>query len=257
MPTDEPIPPLRAAILAQVFGALIAAGLAALAYPKLLSQPLTLALLQGVAAAFTSHKLDAPPWWLPIHLAFMPLVVLARGLELAPAWYLGAFLVLLLVFWRVDRSRVPLYLSNWETAAAVAALLPRGACRVADLGCGTGGLLRTLAQMRPDCQFLGVEHAPVPWLWARLACMGSPNCRIIRGDFWRWSLADFDLVYAFLSPTPMARLWLKAQREMKAGALLVSNSFAVPNARAARMIDIEDARATQLYCYRPSEPGSQ
>ena len=40
MPAAEPIPPLRAAILAQIFGALIASGLVALAYPKLFSQPL-------------------------------------------------------------------------------------------------------------------------------------------------------------------------------------------------------------------------
>jgi SAM-dependent methyltransferase len=255
--STTPASPLRTAFLAQVLGALIAVGPVALAYPKAIEIPLILAIAQGICAAYVSYKLEAPPWWLPIHLIFMPCAVLASGFGLAPGWYLGVFLLLLLVFWRVDQSRVPLFLSSRETAAALANLIPAGSCRIVDLGCGNGLLLRRLAQLRPDCRFTGIEHAPAPWLWARLTCIGAANCRVQLGDFWRQTLDDFDLVYAFLSPAPMPRLWEKARTEMKPGALLVSNSFVIPDIEPERTIDVPGRRTTRLFCYCPSSCASQ
>jgi hypothetical protein len=251
MASDSSLPPLRAALLAQSLGALMAIGLLALVSPRLLEQPLTVAILQGLCAAFTSYKLESPPWWHAIHLGFMPLVAAASGLGLAPGWYLAGFVLLLAMFWRVGQSRVPLYLSSDQTAATVAALLPGRPCRVVDLGCGNGALLRHLARLRPDCEFLGIEHAPLPWLWARLRSSGCRNCRIAYGDFWHRSLAGFDLVYAFLSPFPMTRLWVKACAEMRAESMLVSNSFDVPGREPDQVVDVPDRRSTRLYCYRP------
>jgi hypothetical protein len=112
-------------------------------------------------------------------------------------------------------------------------------------------LLRQLARLRPDCQFVGIEHAPLPWLWARIAALGEPNILIRYGDFWKQHLGLFDLVYVFLSPAPMPQFWEKAGAEMKPGALLVSNSFAVPGESPERVIEVEDRRRTRLYCYRP------
>lgn len=254
MATDHSMPPLRAALLAQCLGALIAVGLLALIYPPLLEQPLAVAVLQGLCAAYTSHKLGAPPWWHAIHLGFMPLAVLASRLPVPPGWYLGAFVLLLVVYWRVAQSRVPLYLSSEATAKAVAALLPGQSCRIIDLGCGNGTLLRRMASLRPDCSFVGVEYAPLPWLWARLNCAGSANCRIVRGDYWRQPLAEYDLVYAFLSPVPMPRLWAKAVAEMKVDAQLVSNTFVVPEQEPDAVVEVSDGRTTRLYCYRPNGP---
>ena len=45
------------------------------------------------AAAF-ALTLKAPRWWVVIHLLFSPLVVGARMLDIAPTWYLFAFLLL-------------------------------------------------------------------------------------------------------------------------------------------------------------------
>lgn len=255
MPRNPPpsFSPWRNAVLAQAFGTLVAAALIQLVWPRLWSLPLVAALIQGACAALTSYKLEAPPWWLIIHLAFAPLIVAANTLDIAPTWYLAGFVVLLLTFWRTDQSRVPLFLSNEPTATAIAKLLPAQPCHVVDLGCGNGGLLRRLALARPDCQFLGVEHAPLPWLWARLSTLRLPNVQIRYGDFWSLHLGLFEVVYAFLSPVPMPRLWEEARGNMKAGALLVSNSFAVPGVDPTGIVAIDDRRATQLYLYRPGD----
>jgi hypothetical protein len=247
------MPPLRAALLAQLLGTLIATGLLALVAPKILEQPLIVAGLQGLCAAFTSYKLDAPPWWHPMHLGFMPLVVATHELHLPPEWYLGGFVLLLTIYWRVAQSRVPLYLSNEKTATAIATLLPRHACRFIDLGCGNGALLRRLARLRPDCSFLGVEYAPLPWLWSRIGCAGTSNCRIVYGDLWRQPLSGFDLIYAFLSPVPMPKLWAKARTEIGPCALLVSNTFPIPDQEPEQVLEVDDRRATRLYCYRAGD----
>ena len=245
--------PLRSAIIAQALGSLVAAGLVQLAWPGLWALPFAVALVQGACAALASYKLDAPPWWLGIHLAFAPLIVAASTLAIAPAWYLAAFVTLLLIFWRTDKDRVPLYLSNAATTAAVAALLPTHPCLVADLGCGDGRLLRQLAQARPDCEFIGVEHAPLPWLWARLATARLANVQIRYGDFWSQHLGVFAVIYAFLSPAPMPRLWEKASAEAAEGTLLISNSFAVPGIDPVKIVAVPDRLATCLYLYLPGD----
>lgn len=251
-PTE--VPPLRAALLAQLGGAaavlLLVGGLGRLTAVDFWQVPLLLALLQGGIAALISYWQRVPLWWLPIHLAFAPLAVAVQRLGIAPGWFLAAFVLLLLVFWRTDKSRVPLYLSNRATAAALLKLLPAVPVRFIDLGCGDGGLLARLARARPDCRLTGIEHAPLPWLVAKLRTAGRPNVTIRYGDFWREPLGEYGLVYAFLSPAPMPRLWKKACAELGPGALLVSNSFAVPGVAAEASVTVTDRRATRLYLYR-------
>lgn len=247
-PTATNTSPLRPALFAQLGGALIVFALAYLLPLASLRQPLLLAVLQGLCASGISWKCDAPRWWWLIHLLFMPLVVIALALQIAPGWYLTAFVLTLLIFWRTDKSRVPLYLSNQATAIALADLLPVNA-RVIDLGCGDGHLLRRLALMRPDCHFTGIEHAPATWLVAKLLNVGRRTVNIRYGDFWQHSLSSYDTVYAFLSPAPMSALWDKVQTEMESGKLLISNSFSISGVPADPIIAVDDPRQTQLYCY--------
>ncbi len=242
--------PLLAALGAQALGTLLAAVLFYTTIPEVLYQPLLAATIQGACAAIASNRLRAPTWWQAIHLIFAPCLWLAFLLHWPPAAWLAAFVVMLLIFWRTDKSRVPLYLTNQTTAGAVLALLPSGTHFVLDIGCGDGGLLRRLARSRPDCEFVGIEHAPLTWLWAALASSRQKNVEIRYGDFWRQPLAPFDLVYAFLSPAPMSNLWRKAQSEMRPDTVLVSNSFDIPDVTPDQTIDVADRRATRLLCYR-------
>lgn len=251
--------PLRIALVAQVGGALLVfllvLVLARFSPADFLEVPILLALMQGGLAAIISLRLRAPNWWQPIHLAFMPLVVFVHQLAIPPGWFLGAFVLLLLVFWRTDKSRVPLYLTNRATAAALLKLLPPSPCRVIDLGCGDGGLLRRLAVARPDCDFTGIEHAPLTALLARLRNLGRANVTIRRGDFWQEPLGGYAVVYAFLSPAPMLDLWTKAKAEMARDALLVSNSFEVPGIEPEAAVAVADRRNTRLFLYHPARRG--
>lgn len=242
-----PMPPALKALLSQVAGLAIAF---ALARAGLVAGLWPLVGVQALGATVAATALNSARWWLPIHLGFLPLVVGAHGLDLHPGVYLGAFMLLVLVYWTSFRTQVPLYLSNRDTARAVAELLPARPARLLDIGAGTGSLLRPLARARPDCHFTGVELAPATWLVGRLLAAGMANLDCQRGDLFARPWHDYDLVYAFLSPVPMAEVWQKAARELRPGSVLLSNSFPVPGREADFVVEVGDRRATRLYGYR-------
>lgn len=244
------MPPALKALVAQLVGfGLMAATLVFGLMPA--DQPLALMVFQGGVAAAASLALRADNWWIPIHLAFGPALLFAARLGLHPGWYLGAFVLLLLIYGSSFRTQVPLFLSNRETARVVADLLPADrSVRLLDLGSGTGSMLRNLAAAHPQSQFVGIESAFLPYLISRLATQAQPNCVIHRADFWVSKFGEFDVVYAFLSPVPMPRLWRKLNVELKRGSLLIANSFPVPTVTPERVVDVGDRRGTRLYLYR-------
>ena len=212
---------------------------------------LQFSLLQGTLAGLLASVLRHERWWWLIHFCFAPALVVTLDFQITPLWFLLAFVVLVLLYWNSVRGRVPLYLSNATTAQALLDVLPQDrGVTVIDAGCGTGGLIKRLAHSRSDCQLRGLENAPLPWLMARWQTAGLPNCAVKIADMWAESFADADVVYAFLSPVPMPRLWQKLCAEMKPGTLLVSNSFVVPGATPDAVVEVADRRATRLYCYR-------
>jgi hypothetical protein len=260
--------PLITALAAQLAaGALVFGGAVLLTKAAGVSFPL-MALLagQGIAAAVLGSRFGLASWWAPIHLV-LPSAVAAALLWQVPAWvFLGAFMVLVLVFWNAATGGVPLYLTNPKTKAALAELLPEKqeagsgetatgkeiSFRFADLGSGLGGPVLELARGRPDGHFTGIESAPVLFAltWLRLRFGGADNVQLRYGDYRSLDLAPYDVVYCFLSPVPMPALYEKARLEMSRGSLLISNTFIVPDHPADETIDVGDRRKTKLWLWR-------
>ncbi len=171
----------------------------------------------------------------------------------APSWvYLAAFVAMLLVYWTTFRTRVPLYLSDRKAWQALDALLPaERPFRFIDLGSGLGGVALYLATRRPHGEFAGVEIAPVPWLISRMrAWLKGGRVSFQRRDYESLDLGGFDVVFAFLSPAAMPRLWQQAQAQMRPGSLFVSLSFAVPGQRPHDIVPLADGARHTLYAWR-------
>ncbi|MHB1099717.1 MAG: class I SAM-dependent methyltransferase [Burkholderiales bacterium] len=224
-------PALRA-LLSQAAAFLLVAAVLSPALDRMnLSPPLLfLALVQGFLASIPFLRRER--WWIPIQLFFPIMVLVALSLRIAPYWFLMGFLLLGIIYWNTFRTRVPLYLTGKEVAMELLGRLPEGSFEFADLGSGLGGLLAMLAEEKPCGKFFGVEVAPLPFLIGKARCMTLPNCRMAWGGYERIDLSRFDFVYAFLSPVPMPGLFEKAEREMKPGSVLISNSFGVPGGEA-------------------------
>jgi SAM-dependent methyltransferase len=214
------------------------------------------ALLCGALAAVLSWWAGLRRWWLPLQLLFAPALLLAARYEVDYRFYLGALLLLALIFGAVFRTQVPLYLSGRRVWEALSLELPAPAAGTrfsfVDLGCGVGGVLRYLAARHPEGDFQGVELAPLPALiaWLRVRLARLPNCRVRWGSLWSCDLAHCDIVFAFLSPVPMPALWLKARREMRPGSLFISSSFTVPGELPDREVAVEDLRHTRLLIWK-------
>lgn len=252
-----PAPPRSLALLAflaQVIGVVVGFVVWHFAVPHTDSAIWLVAVTIGSVAALTGKLLfRLPNWWLPINALFAPAIVGAMALHL-PAWiYLAAFVATLAVFWNVRSDRVPLYLTNRKTWAALSGLLPdKHNLHFVDLGSGLSGTPRYLARQYPDASFVGVESAPFPllvtYLWQWMSPLGNAEQRNV--DLWSVNLGEFDVVYCFLSPAPMAQLYEKAKNEMKPGSMLIGNSFEIPDHPPTEEVAVDDGRKTRLMIWR-------
>lgn len=192
--------------------------------------------------------LRLPWWWLPLALA---LPFAATGASL-PWWaWASGFAALLLVYGGGVTTRAPLYLSNRAAIRELAAVLPAiPGVQACDLGAGLGGPALGLAKQRPDAKVTGVEASLLPWLICRLRAGRRRNVHMHLGNIFAHDLAGYHLVYAFLSPEPMPRLWDKVCAEMQPGSLFVSNTFAVPGVEAERIIVLPGRSDARLLVYR-------
>ncbi len=232
------LPPAFAALLAHLPGIAVAAALTVSSdrFPLPLSIPIV-----SISAALLAWLWRLPIWWRYINLLFLPVTATALFLQsqtggVDPDWFLAAFLLLVLTSLGAVRTRVPLYLSSPRAADELAARAPNQG-RLIDLGCGLGGPLARIHRHRPDLHLAGIEAAPLNWLLAKIRLLqGRADVRL--GSLWNVDLGTYDIVYAYLSPAPMPRLWDKARKEMKPGSLFVSNSFAVPDFEADEIVDI-------------------
>ena len=242
------LPPALLALAAQVVALLALAGLALALRESGSALPLPVwVALAGLSAALLCRWLGLPAWWQLINLAFLPLLWLTLQSEIDPAWFLAGFVLLAVTSVGALRTRVPLYLSSPRAAEALAARLPEHA-QVLDLGCGLGGPLARLSALRPDVTLHGVEAAPLNWLIARLRLRGRAQIRL--GNIWDTDLAGYDVVYAYLSPAPMARLWQKASAEMRRGSLFISNTFSVPGIEPDQEVELHDLSHARLLIWQ-------
>jgi hypothetical protein len=201
----------------------------------------------ALLAAAAGRLLGLPAWWLPINVAFVPGAVWLQTASVDAHWFLAAFVGMAAVYWTSYRSRVPLYLSSPRACDAIAGLLPADrAFRFVDLGCGFGGVLSALSTRFPQASFSGREIAPLPALVAWLRAASSGRYRAGQGDFWTLNLADYDVIYAFLSPAPMQALWEKVSCEARPGTLFISNTFAVPGRDPHWQVPLADSRRALL-----------
>lgn len=245
-------PPIVIALMLQAVGAALAAGTAyALAPAGVVLRPLVAAALTGAFAAGLSRLARLDPWWIVIQFAFTPALVVVSAARLPSGVWIGIFLLLLAVYWSTFRTQVPLYLSSSKVRRALVPLLPAGPFTFMDVGSGVGGVLTDLAAIRPDGTYHGVESAPFPWLIsrARILIARRRNCHAEWGSFWDCDLSPFDVVFAYLSPVPMAALWEKARREMRPGSRFISNTFPVGTSTPDHEVRVDDLHTSTLYIW--------
>ncbi len=206
-------------------------------------------LLATITAVSTSIFLGLSLPWQLLNVLIIPCSAAVLAVPL-PSWLLFAILIASVViyapaFW----TRVPYYPTSRASYALLLAELPVDKpFSFVDIGCGFGDLILFLSKHRPNGHFTGVEIGVLPYVVGTIRALvfGKGKVRVRFVSMWSLSLSEWDVVYTFLSPAPMSRLWEKVQSEMKTGSLFITNSFAVP-AKANRTVVVKDERSSTLY----------
>lgn len=199
------------------------------------------------AAVFSRFSFKQGRWWMPVHAVFLPTVFLSLSFNINPLWYLLLFVLSFLIFGGVWQGRVPLFISSNNALNALDQLLPQEEnLHFVDVGCGNGAVLKTVKTLRPSWSVTGVEAAFLPFIWAKIrAMLGGNRFRVIRANFWNMDWQGIQIVYAYLSPTPMPQLWEKVQTTPSVN-YLISYQFIVPENPPEKTITLSD----QSHLYR-------
>jgi hypothetical protein len=228
--------------------------IAAVYFSLVLSLPVFVyVLLQAILAACFSMWMGMASWWRWIHAGFPLAIWLMALLQLPSEWYLFGFVISLALFWTTFRSQVPFFPSRPDVWKKVAQLLPASSLRIVDIGSGLGDLSMHLSAHRADCCIEGIEIAPLPWMLSSLrARLRRSTATFTLGDYHALDFADYDVVFAYLSPAAMSELWQKVQREMRPGTMLISFEFVIPGVVPTK-VESMGANRPSLYLWTMPE----
>ncbi|NQU62468.1 MAG: SAM-dependent methyltransferase [Rhodospirillales bacterium] len=121
-----------------------------------------------------------------------------------------------------------------------------------ELGSGWGGLAVALAGRYPASQVRAYEVSVLPWAASRLRALlsGPENLSVRFGNFHKVDLSDAALVVCYLPGPAMEKLKPKLAADLKAGALVASNTFALQGWTAADEKTASDIHMSRVYLYR-------
>lgn len=211
----------------------------------------TLVLLQALFAAFFSYLTGMAIWWRWIHLGFPVAIWMMSILHIPNTFYLLGFIVTVSLYWTTFRTQVPFFPSRPVIWQQVLSLIPQNRpIRMIDIGSGLGGLSMCVAKARPECLIEGIEIAPLPWLVSLVRAKLKRSRAVFKfGDYRALNFANYDVIFAYLSPAAMQALWQKSHAEMRSGSLLISYEFEIPDAPPLSVISNDD-QGKMLYVWK-------
>lgn len=123
-----------------------------------------------------------------------------------------------------------------------------------ELGCGDGRFLRALAKQK-DIKAIGIENFLPAYLLAIVFNLFSAKkIKVVYGNFFHKDLSQADYIFCYLLPRSMDVLEQKLQRELKPGALIISNTFKFKNWPLEKEILLSGNKysklSSKIYLYR-------
>ena len=194
---------------------------------------ITLVLMQALLAACFSYWVGMARWWRWIHFSFPVALWGMLHWHLPTEIYLIGFMISLSLYWTTFRSQVPFFPSKPIVWQQVAKIIPKDKpLRLIDIGSGLGDMSMCIAKLRPDSHIEGIEIAPLPWLISYVRGKMRRSAATFKiGDYHTLNFANYDVIFAYLSPVAMITLWEKASHEMLPGSLLISLEFEIPEVK--------------------------
>jgi len=164
---------------------------------------------------------------------------------------LSCFIASSIVFWSWKNGISPMP-SSQAQKKTILKLMPKDikGC-IYELGAGFGTLAFALADSFPHCKIKAYENSPLPYFFCRLRQFIFPrgNLTFFCSDFYLADLQDAKASICYLYPGAMKNLRGKFLRELQPGAVVISNTFALPGLTPINTQKINDIYQTKIYLY--------
>lgn len=160
--------------------------------------------------------------------------------------------LLSIMIWSIKNGIAPMPTTRRQTRCILQNLPEDPGPFVFDLGSGLGTLAISLARRYPKSVVTGVESSPVPYWISRLlrAVFRVPNLVFRRQDLLETSLVDASAVVVYLYRAGIRRLKPKLEQELKPEVWILSNTFAFPDWKPLRIVNVGDLNHTKIYVYK-------
>lgn len=94
-----------------------------------------------------------------------------------------------------------------------------------DLGCGRGTVVLALKKKLPNLEIYGIDNSTARIFFAKLkASLLGRKIKLKKQDIFQTDLRDADIIYTYLWYDLMPLLEKKLQRELKRGAIVITNT---------------------------------
>jgi len=168
--------------------------------------------------------------------------------------YLGIplYLSTSIVVWAIKNGIGPMPTSPKQKQCLLSSLPSHVKGKIFDLGSGWGTLAIPIAKRHPECEVVGYESSPVPYFVSQVLqlTLRYSNLRFHRKDVLQTPVQDASVIVCYLHPAAMKRLKPKLESELKAGTVVITNTFAVPGWKPENVIEANDIYRSKIYTYR-------
>ncbi len=163
--------------------------------------------------------------------------------------------LLSIMIWSIKNGIVPMPTTRRQTRCILQILPKDPGPFIFDLGSGLGILAISLARSYPKSLVTGVESSPVPYWISRLlrAALRVPNLVFRRHDLLETSLVDASAVVVYLHRAGIRSLKPKLEQELKPDVWILSNTFAFPDWKPVRIVNVGDLNQTKIYVYKTGD----
>ncbi len=122
---------------------------------------------------------------------------------------------------------------------------------IVDLGSGWGTLAMAFARQYPNRQVVGYELSFFPWFISIVLkhILVLDNLVFYRRNFLQTDLNGAAIILCYLHPEGMTAMKDKLSKAVMGGAVVISNTFALPDFPAAKVVRLDDFYLTPIYVY--------
>lgn len=123
---------------------------------------------------------------------------------------------------------------------------------ILELGAGFLTLAMAINKQLPGNKIVAYEISTVPYFFSKLLSyfFCNDNLTVLKQDFFLSDFTNASLIVCYLYPGSMAKLNAKFENELKSGAMIVSNTFAIPGLQPFKTLIIDDLYHTKIYLYK-------